>query len=284
MKHVLTVGLTSVGQARNVPKQISIEDSYIRLNTLDQVVKELRVLARSLLNRMHADLLEDDNAVGQAQNDDANEVATDSRRWLAHPKTLRLSTRPRPPQNPDGSRSRSFARISKSAPMPTFVFGWKDGVESVADKLVVEILVPLFRRLHPEKSGWNLSLVNIAATNMVEAASENGGVGRDISQMFRHQDNVLKQWKVEVDPTVPDLRRSGSGDNGESPIRAPALPTSKTGSEDAPTLSQEESVRVVDRWESDDDDMADVDSYRCECGAVMPMFAMGPHVRWHAHQ
>ncbi|CAN9432422.1 unnamed protein product [Alternaria sp. RS040] len=189
-----------VGQAREVPRQISIEDSYMRLDTLEQVTKELRMLATRLLERMHTDLLEED--------DDAEDQNTGSytsrpmKRWLAHPKTLRLSTRPRPPQNPDGSRNRSFARISKSAPMPTFVFNLNAATttNAIVDKLLTEALLPLFRKLHPEKRGWNLSLVNVAATNMADAASERGGIGRDISKMFKRQDEVLKQWRVVEEP------------------------------------------------------------------------------------
>ncbi|KAH8624519.1 hypothetical protein IG631_21258 [Alternaria alternata] len=189
-----------VGQAREIPRQISIEDSYMRLDTLEQVTKELRMLAKRLLERMHMDLLEED--------DDADDQDTGSytskpmKRWLAHPKTLRLSTRPRPPQNPDGSRNRSFARISKSAPMPTFVFNLNAATttDAILDKLLTEALLPLFRKLHPEKRGWNLSLVNVAATNMADAASEKGGIGRDISKMFKRQDEVLKQWRVVEEP------------------------------------------------------------------------------------
>ncbi|KAI4679272.1 hypothetical protein J4E81_010525 [Alternaria sp. BMP 2799] len=192
---------TEVGQAREIPRQISIEDSYMRLDTLEAVTKELRMLAKRLLERMHTDLLEED--------DDAHDLSTaptsattskPMKRWLAHPKTLRLSTRPRAPQNPDGTRNRSFARISKSGPMPTFVFSLKDNnntMDAVVEKLLSETLLPLFRKLHPEKKGWNLSLVNVAATNMADAARERGGVGRDIGKMFRRQDEVLRQWRVD---------------------------------------------------------------------------------------
>ncbi|KAI4913096.1 uncharacterized protein J4E92_009968 [Alternaria infectoria] len=193
---------TEVGQAREIPRQISIEDSYMRLDTLEAVTKELRMLAKRLLERMHTDLLEED--------DDAHDLSTaptsattskPMKRWLAHPKTLRLTTRPRPPQNPDGTRNRSFARISKSGPMPTFVFSLKDDnnntMDAVVEKLLSETLLPLFRKLHPERKGWNLSLVNVAATNMADAARERGGVGRDIGKMFKRQDEVLRQWRVD---------------------------------------------------------------------------------------
>ncbi|KAI4673795.1 uncharacterized protein J4E84_010940 [Alternaria hordeiaustralica] len=191
---------TEVGQAREIPRQISIEDSYMRLDTLEAVIKELRMLAKRLLERMHTDLLEEDDDAHDLSTAPNSAPSKPMKRWLAHPKTLRLSTRPRAPQNPDGTRNRSFARISKSGPMPTFVFSLKDynnTVDAVVEKLLSETLLPLFRKLHPEKKGWNLSLVNVAATNMADAARERGGVGRDIGKMFRRQDEVLRQWRVD---------------------------------------------------------------------------------------
>lgn len=279
---------TEVGQAREVPTQISIEDSYVRLDTLDEVVKELRMLATKLLKRMHTDLLEDDEEAEQQAGVVAFNSSSTSKRWLAHPKTIRLSTRPRPPRNPDGSRNRSFARISKSAPMPGFVFSLKDGVDELVERFLNETLIPLFRRLHPERSGWNLSLVNVAVTNMADAASEKGGVGRDIAKMFRRQDDVLKQWKVEEkEETVEDQHaveenQEASNADGHEHEKWPVPSLGRTGSEDAPTSSQAEDTAVVDRWESEDEDMIEADTYQCNtCGALMPLFAMGAHERWH---
>ena len=109
------------------------------------------MLATSLLTRMHTDLLEDDEDTGSGK----------MQRWIAHPKTIRLSTRPRPPLNANGTRTRSFNRISKSGPLPSFAFNLKDSIDSIVKKLVQETLIPMFRRLHPQQSGWNLSLMNI---------------------------------------------------------------------------------------------------------------------------
>ncbi|KAF2005287.1 DNA/RNA polymerase [Amniculicola lignicola CBS 123094] len=257
---------TEVGQAREIPRQISIEDSYKRLDTIEKVVKELRMLSTSLIKRMHLDLLEDNDE--EERNEQSNKDAQSSvvrKRWLAYPKTIRLSTRPRPGANPDISRNRSFARISRSTAMPSFVFSLKDSLEALTGRLVVETLVPLFRTLHPEKTGWNLSLVNVAATNMVDTASEGkGAVGRDISKMFRRQDDVLKQWRVE---DVPD------------PV---AQDEPKRGSEDFPTNSQQSREDDEMEWISDEENQGN--AYRCEeCGALMPVFAMVAHGRWHAH-
>jgi DNA polymerase iota len=269
---------THVGQAREIPRQVSIEDSYRRLDTMDGVVKQLRLLVRSLLNRMHTDLVQDDdddegagNHVAVAGSDQVT-----GRRWVAHPKTLRLSTRPRAACNAHGGRDRSFARISKSAPMPSFVFSFKDDVSTVAERLVKETLIPLFRQLHPHKGGWDLSLINVAATNMVDAASEKGGSGRDIGRMFRRQDTTLKQRQIAQKPEAAETQAERA---------VPRLLRSNTGSEDTPTPSQEANADV-DYWESDEgaEDMAETDWYCCdECGAGMPLFAMGAHERWHVH-
>ncbi|KAI4944851.1 hypothetical protein J4E91_008539 [Alternaria rosae] len=299
---------TEVGQAREIPRQISIEDSYMRLDTLEAVIKELRMLAKRLLERMHTDLLEEDDDSHDLSTAPTSATSKPIKRWLAHPKTLRLSTRPRPPQNPDGSRNRSFARISKSTPMPTFVFSLKEDMDTVIDKLLHETLLPLFRKLHPEKRGWNLSLVNVAATNMADAASEKGGVGRDISKMFKRQDKVLKQWRVDEEPAILEedfvSEEHVQVEESPSPDEAPwllaarqqraeymmdeAWPTGeilqRQGSEDMPTSSQKIGSPVIeDVWEEDEEDMVEGDSFRCEdCGAVMPSFAMGAHWRWHA--
>lgn len=273
---------TKVGQAREIPRQISIEDSYLRLDTLDAVVKELRVLTTKLVERMHTDLLDEEPDNAQ----DASASLVTVKQWQAHPKTIRLSTRPRPPQNPDGSRNRSFARISRSVPMPSFVFNLKTDVALVTEKLLSETLVPLFRRLHPEKGGWNLSLINVAATNMVDAASEKGGMGRDISKMFKNQGEVLRQWRVEEEPAVKSMQNATSDRSASWPKTdycASDMPV--VGSEDVPTPSQELDISATDVWESDYEDMDDRDSFRChDCGASMPIFAMGAHYRWHAQR
>jgi DNA polymerase iota len=281
---------TEVGQARETPRQISIEDSYMRLDTLDAVVKELRVLAKRLVERMHMDLLEEDE--DRVQDAPSVPLMT-AKRWLAHPRTIRLSTRPRPPQNPNGNRNRSFARVSRSAPMPSFVFSLKDDIASVIERLLCETLVPLFRRLHPEKSGWNLTLVNVAATNMMDTASEKGGIGRDISKMFKQQDEVLRQWKVEEEEeeepaaAIVPVQTTITGDSsGLSPkVDYSSDIAVMVGSEDVPTPSQEVENSAVGMWASDDESKADQDSFCCdECGASMPTFAMGAHYRWHRHR
>jgi DNA polymerase iota len=266
---------TEVQQAKKVPTQISIEDSYIRLDTMPQILKELRILASSLIKRMHVDLLEDDI-----------DGESETKRWIAHPKTVRLSTRPRPPLNSDGTRTRSFNRISRSGPLPNFVFNLKDGVDAIVEKLVQETLIPMFRKLHPYPSGWNLSLVNIGVTNMVETASEAGkGSGRDIQRMFKRQEEVLKEWRIEDRDVPPDPIPEAANESHDAfPIDPSAgsdvLDSIMTGSEDVIYPTQN-SLEEPAEWDEEEDE--DENREVChECGAIMPAFAMAAHERFHS--
>ena len=236
---------TEVGYVREIPKQISLEDSYTRLDTYEDVIKELKILSRSLIRRMRVDLVEDD--------DDGK--GSTSKRWLAYPRSLRLSSRPRGTQDPvsgSGSRARSFQRISRSAPLPNFVFSLVDNVEPIADRLVDDTLIHLFRKLHQEKSSWNLSLLNVAVTNMAEAASDSKSAsGRDIGSMFKHQEDNLREWKVE-DHDVPP--------------------------EEVPRLANQDQ----DGWLSDEGLDDEEHLLICPtCGAQLLPFAISAHQRFH---
>ena len=251
-----------VGKAKKIPTQISIEDSYVRLDTFEQVRKELVMLAGNLIRRMHTDLTEEELFEG-------SENGQTQRKWLAHPRTLRLSTRPRLPLNPDGSRARSFNRISRSTPLPTFTFSLIESVESLTEKLVVEALLPTFRKLHPEKSGWNLSLVNIAVTNMVETGAESSdSAGRDIGRMLRMQDEVLREWRVTEEEVSSELRHAMSGSGVASHTPPPVTDVREEGLQD-------------DTWV--DDGSSDGSVQVCDmCGTVIPLFAITAHERFHS--
>ncbi|KFY27232.1 hypothetical protein V493_03634 [Pseudogymnoascus sp. VKM F-4281 (FW-2241)] len=268
------IDASEVQTLKRVPTQISIEDSYRGISTLPEVRKELRILATSLINRMHTDLLESD------------EDNPGKKRWLAYPKTMRLSTRPQLPRNPDGTRPRGFSRVSRSCPLPSFIFSLREGVDALVEKLVLETLIPLFHRIHDGK-GWCLNLINICVANMVEAASATvKGRGRDIGHMFKHQEEILKEWKVEDKDVPPDwvAEHHGANDGGRSHALSRAEPSAgndaimkgATGSEDVMPMTQ---GGVNDETLCLDEDS---DSGKCSiCNAVMPAFAMAAHERYH---
>lgn len=226
---------SEVLEARDFPTQISIEDSYRQLDTFESVKKELITLSTSLIRRMRVDLTEKDGSDIQ---------------WRAHPRTLRLSTRPKPTVS--GTRAYSVNRVSRSAPLPQYVFSLDESVDAIGERLAQDLVVSMFRKLHPEKSGWSLNLLNIAVTNMVESAGEGKqSSGRDIKQMFQQQDTVLKEWKVpEPIPAHPDLD---------------------------PTAHEDDTM-----WEESDGDEAILSVMCGICGASIPHFAQVAHEVYHS--
>ncbi|KAI0973006.1 hypothetical protein F4678DRAFT_34928 [Xylaria arbuscula] len=226
---------SEVKTASDVPTQISIEDTYMSrpLQTSTEVHRELCALATSLIRRMRVDLTEVDVAAGPQ-----SPVATTTGRWLAYPKTLRLSTRTKPkqtavPATGSGAEVPNFSRSSRSAPLPSFVFQLTSTSQSplttsapipstllpseeIGSRLATESLLPLFRRLHPSRTGGlNIALLNICVTNMVIVARDSGPTsgsgssvapGRDIGRMFRTQEDKLREWTVyDTSPALPSL-------------------------------------------------------------------------------
>lgn len=279
------VDASDVKEASDVPTQISIEDTYMSkpLNTPAEITRELRALAISLVRRMRVDL----TVVEDADPSDPMSQYQ-QQRWAAYPKTLRLSTRTRPKPNAISSAStsttpESFSRISRSQPLPSFVLNLKDeSVESVAERLATEALLPLFRRLNPERQGWNLALINICVTNMVMVASSdneagNGG-GRNIASMFRTQEDKLREWTVYDTAPMHD-GAAGSPING---IVENDTGGGKTENEQDDEVMEEPSAISLDSdedaWEEEEDE-----STRCYiCGHVIPLFATAAHERFHA--
>lgn len=297
------VDSSEVSQARATPTQISIEDSYGRLDSIDAVRKELVTLAGSLIRRMRTDLTEEEeeDTKDSIPADERKESRSVSRiRWLARPRTLRLSTRPRPPANSDGSRSHSSNRISRSAPIPPFIFNLGDSVDALAERLVQDSLMSMFRKLHPEKPGWNLRLLNVAVTNMVESAGEQKqSSGRDIGKMFRKQEAVLRDWKSssesEPAPSELDVHHQQSSLeplSGLSSKLAAQIPLSC----ESPVEDYQMTCSTLSEFAQDDDDVWEeisddageekeeeaILSDTCKlCGASIPYFAMEAHELYH---
>jgi len=171
---------TAVKPGRDVPTQISIEDTYKGLNEPDEIKRELTLISTSLLRRMHVDLVDNDAEQG-------------SPKWTAYPKTIRLTTRPKT-SAADG-KPYNWARASRSGPLPSFVFHPTMTNEAIVERLVVEALIPMFYKLNPAQRDWNIGLINICVTNM---SGSDGGVpsGRDIGVMFRRQEDVLREFTV----------------------------------------------------------------------------------------
>ncbi|KAK7948341.1 uncharacterized protein PG986_009227 [Apiospora aurea] len=297
-----------VKAASDIPTQISIEDTYVTktLNTQAELMRELHALSRSLIRRMRVDLVvaDDDGNSRPLTGVSAAVPGTETpQKWLAYPKTIRLSTRVKSrPSVTDASqqaappRDNYYNRSSRSSPLPTFVFSLKDGIDYGAERLVHEAILPLFRRLHSERQNWNLALVNICVTNMVPTGNEDGSIGggRDISKMFKTQDAKLKEFTVySNDPPAPAAsvkpnswrEPSNSSENGAAEAAQGPSGAAESISNDNKGHGQQmedmETEGTVMTWDEDDDE--DGECRRCpECGQRTPEFAMSAHRRFHA--
>ncbi|KAK5660784.1 hypothetical protein OQA88_12151 [Cercophora sp. LCS_1] len=241
---------SEVKPAQNIPTQISIEDTYKGLNKLPEICREMSLIATSLLQRMHIDLLEEPQTQGP-------------KKWLAYPKTIRLTTRPY--TSPTEGKPYNWARASKSTPLPGFVFNLSMASEQIVEKLVTEILMPLFTGLNPAPRGWNTGLINICVTNMAEV----GGGARDIGDMFRRQDGALKEFTVyDETPVQREVKFTGT--------------VEVTQQESDDTDMGEEG----DEWDQHDDDgKVGEDMEICSlCGHSLPRFAISAHQRFHRMQ
>ena len=194
---------SDVKAARDVPTQISIEDTYRGLNEPSDIRREMHLLTASLLRRIHIDLV-----VVVDDDDDPQPTSpptTTARKWLAYPKTLRLTTRPY--TSPSDGKPYDWSRTSRSVPLPGFVFHLAVPAEQTAQRLATETLMPLFHRMNPAPRGWNTGLINVCVTNMAGSASEGGGSTRNIGDMFRRQDEVRREFTAYAD-------EGGDGDGG----------------------------------------------------------------------
>ncbi|EDN03785.1 conserved hypothetical protein [Histoplasma mississippiense (nom. inval.)] len=330
-----------VAEARAVPTQISIEDSYGvgRLEGLNVVRLELVALVRSLLRRMLVDLteeVEEEEAQGEEEaeakeeeeeeeEDAAERTKTTKRRWLAHPRTLRLSTRSRLPPLTDGTRDFSAGRVSRSCPLPAYVFasllnignishrpqnhqthdesggdgygndnkavdgrssrgggggGTWESIDPLASRLVNETILPLFRRLYPEKPGrGKICVMNVAVTNMVLVAGvDKGGAGRDIGRMFRSQGRVSSEWRVEGWKEAREGAGDDAGPRGEEMVGSTAMIGDGCDAGNAAWDSEGEEDDILGTNNGDIMMMTEC----VTCGAQIAHFALRAHEVYHS--
>jgi DNA polymerase iota len=273
---------SDVAIARDIPKQISIEDSYTGLDDMGLATVEMTKLAKNLIKRMRIDLLEK-HVVRQGITNPESPAP----RWLARPKSLRLSTRPRSMSSESNTRDFHYhSRISRTGLVPNFLFSTSESVDVLASKLVQGYLIPLFRSLHPEKSSWNLSLINVAVTNMQEAGSEaKGAVGRDIEGMFRKQEATLREWTAyndvadEIGASNIDMVNDVEMTESVADRKEAELHLIKESEDQIPRSSQRS--QTTDEWIEEDGSSFEEYSSCYHCGACMPSFAMAAHELFH---
>ncbi|KAL8296763.1 hypothetical protein RB597_006065 [Gaeumannomyces tritici] len=277
---------SEVKEASDVPAQISIEDTYASagLNTAVQVKRELDKISASLITRMRADLAEDTGSSGTGAARTAG--ADVARKWIAVPKTLRLTTRPRH----DGSlEAREYnynhGRASRSQPIPGFLLSLTQPVDQLAQRLVEESLMPMFHRLatpRPGGGGYDVGLLNVCVANVTMAAGDSAGSsGRDIAAMFKRRDEFRREFTVLDDapeegqqpsPTVSTSSPKPLPNYDENAQENGLLEMSVLGDAEDDLF---EGNDELDLWD-------DQDTQRCRtCGHAIPTFALEAHYRYH---
>ncbi|KAL8381035.1 hypothetical protein RB595_005363 [Gaeumannomyces hyphopodioides] len=279
---------SEVKEASDIPTQISIEDTYASagLNTAAQVKRELTKISVSLITRMRADLAEDSDSssIGAARTAGADAA----QKWIAVPKTLRLTTRPRHDGSPeDREQNYNHGRASRSQPIPGFLLGLTRPVDQLAQRLVEETLMPMFHRLATPRpgggrGGYDVGLLNVCVANVTMAAGDGAGSsGRDIAAMFKRRDEFRREFTVHDDtpeekqqpsPTVstssPKLLHSCDENAQENGL----LEMSGLGDVEDDLF---EGGDELDLWDGQD-------TQRCRmCGHAIPTFALEAHYRYH---
>ncbi|KAK3314944.1 hypothetical protein B0H66DRAFT_327976 [Apodospora peruviana] len=269
---------TPVKPGRDIPTQISIEDTYKGLNEPDEIRRELILISTSLLRRMHVDLVEADS---------------DPPKWMAYPKTIRLTTRPKTADKPY-----SWVRASRSEPLPSFVFSSATTMtaEKIVEKLVEKTLLPMFYKLNPARRGWNIGLLNVCAANMT---GTDGGVasGRDIGVMFRRQEGVLREFTVYGDDDPAENGQTQTQYTTAAPViakngvKVQVSPVIELTERSATTAVGDDvqmddyagSDGEEDTWEPDHHDSQQDGVEQCPlCGHFIPLFALTAHDRFHS--
>lgn len=263
---------------------------------LQQLEPILTRLSLTLIRRMKADLLS--TAVPFPEDDafiDISQLDQPSRKWQAFPKTLRLSTA-------DRLTMKYGKRLSRSTPMPNFVFSLTARIEETARKLAKESLVPLFKKLHgPDVSGgtkFDIVLMNVAATNM--AGGETGAEGGDVAAMFKRYKEVFPEgdWErkrtfsetqdeqdaqieqLNEETNVEDIGRTSEGLKSEEESVEDIEKRDEDKIQEA--YEEEEEDESDDGLLDDDDTSGDGHDVICDvCHIRLPLFAIGAHERFH---
>ncbi|EPE07770.1 dna polymerase iota [Ophiostoma piceae UAMH 11346] len=267
---------------RDLPTQISIEDTYagprqgtLKPDAANAVAAELRMLATSLLKRMHIDL-RSDVPKSLAKGD-----------WVVRPRTLRLTLRPQYPDVTDNrttEKNYHFSRMSRSEPLPSYVTSLTTPREQIVERLVQGSLVPMFRKLaasvraRNDSQGssssrntasksrmWTIGLLNVCVANMAPMAGDGG-----IAAMFQRVNGVTSTGELEELEELEELK-------GEQ------TPTAQDNYDNDNYISNDGNDNDDDDiggW--DDGDHAGTEGSPCkQCGQFLPAFAQEAHARFH---
>ncbi|KAK4197192.1 putative DNA polymerase iota [Triangularia verruculosa] len=252
---------SEVKPARDIPRQISIEDTYRGLTDLSQIRAGLVQITTSLLKRMHVDLLDDSEQPVTPPFPSSSPFPSSKPRWLGQPKTIRLTTRPYYPPSERDDFEYNHGRASKSAPLPRYIFDLATNTGMIVERLVEGTLLPLFHSLNPDSNNLRIGLLNVCVINM--DGEKHAAGGSDIMAAFQRQKEV------------GEIRAVAFAEERPNHLDDVAFASQQLDMEPAKDSDSDEEAE----WVDDDDHQ---DGVRCHlCGCVIPVFAVEAHGRWH---
>ncbi|KAK9479793.1 hypothetical protein V1514DRAFT_327400 [Lipomyces japonicus] len=166
-----------------IPTQVSIEDTFMSLSSLDELKPVLHRLSESLLARMRIDLK-------------SNGL------WIGYPSRIRLTLRHR--------ASDYGARISKSEVIPSTVFKDERDVREVASVLVERVVMPLFKKLVHDARSFDIVLVNIAAVNIESSPVQAKDITLFLDRQKRPNANKILNQQVKKSRVDEGVSESSS--------------------------------------------------------------------------
>lgn len=176
----LTWGIdnTRVDSARNFPRSLSKENTYLALRSEPEIVTQLEELMYHVLMRMAVVLYDVENET-----------------WAAQPTKIHVQTRERKLGERTGS-----VRAYASSSFPGWALARPKDRKLLATRLVHKVLLPMWHKKIVPRLGkdWTLNLINVGIANIEELQQH----GPDIKGMFRNQPESSRPRDSGITPAV----------------------------------------------------------------------------------
>ena len=250
------------------PTVISIEDSFQHCELRQVVERRLEELAVDLVRRMEGDLRSADG------------------KWALYPSSVRLTVRHR--QLVVSGIAHKHRRVSKTARCPVEVFDSSSEPEQRARLLVRRSLMPLFDQLVERQASWDLSLLNIAVTDLTSVKPAMS-IANFLGTKRRRDSESESHDRASIETARLSTSTNGGGADtsisrqSRGPVHLPSSSCRKA--QDQSHLSSWQAASSLDSPGAEDCDSAATDASDEEAGAfcpscrsMIPLFAFETHV------
>lgn len=270
------------------PRQIGVEDSFLKCDNMENVHQRLSELSASLLRRLDAELSPIGGILDQLGGQITIQPSTKG--WEKIPRNIRFSTRFKSKGQRTTERGGyyGYKRESKSTKLPSEVISMSRNFnERVA--ILCDAVVQLFKKMAAGQT-FDVTLFNISAVDFGDSTSASPA----ISAMFKRGGQSIDWEMVKALPedlrseilqdlvrrgaTVPDDIRGGSL---RQPVHEEQGPQASLSN--IHDLASSPSDPLDGDLDANVDEPYQSASAVCDiCGNYIPSFAMDAHVRFHS--